>query len=517
MYQSSFGQLLGTPAQRLIWPGGLMRHYVVGHVLVSFALDSKAEKSPEGFARSVGNQLRKPWSGLIGMRVLGSLLAALGFGALAAAAVRSGVPAVFAAAMSVVFSTSELMIGHAVMATPDAMAWGLFLIALTLAWSGTSVTRPALLAGGVGGLALGSKLTVLVIVPALVGVILSRSNNRWRDLFVCGLAIAAGAVIANPFFIADPFRVAKTLIGVTKFKDAEIVGWGGAMTNFFAGIPFWVIACGASAILMASLKRRWFLGGGLVISTLWLLSSAAGSRQVEPRYFVPLGLAYAFAGFVLIFPFIEVLPIRLRRLATIAATVGACCLLILSTIRQAQSDVNRINSTEPIQRAAQDLVALSSGRVLVDEDCFDTLLRAHVSSASFARAADEIEQRNLGGKGAARLASGHGASSLLLEVFGGLFDETGANHVARLRAMAASPGGNLNVSWFHPDAEHPGARLWPLAGNEAFDAFRSGDFEMLVIRGPAPAGLGRATEFRKPDGSVGFSVIRKVDKEGAGK
>jgi hypothetical protein len=512
LHEASLGPVLGTVPQRLIWPGGLMRHVALAHLGVS-AMVQKTPRSPDGLAVHIGQVLLNPAQAWAWMRWAGALFSALGFAIPVWLAVRQGAPWAWAVALGLAAACFPLHWRHGCMATSDALAWGLALMALTVAQAGALTVERCFASAVLSGLALGSKLTLLPMLPALALACWDRRVPWLRLLLAWSCGLLLGALVATPWFLADPVRLVKTMLGVVKFKPGEEVGAGETLRLLVAGIPPWLLVAGLAGVGVAFCRRQGrVLAAGMVLSALWLLKTAAGSKQVVERYFPPLGMVLFFAALIGLLPWVAAwLQGRRRHALTLALALLAAVSLAQGWQAMSSEMAEMRARVAGYEQARSLLEKAGARRVALHYTLFRTPLAGLADAASFNALAGHLELARVEHRGVQPILAGFGMSVSAIRVFGGLFDEVEANQSARLRALAAAAQGSCQVDWFH-DGDNPVyGRQWKVDSQSVRAALAAGELDGAVFAGQTPLELPGHTLTTLP-GKVPLHVMVKKTK-----
>ncbi len=490
MHEASLGPVLGTVPQRLIWPGGLMRHVALAHLGVS-ALTQGVPRTPDGLAAHIGQVLLEPGQAWTWMRWVGAFISALGFALPVWLGVRLGVPWVWAAALALAAACFPLHWRHGCMATSDGLAWGLVLAALTVARAGVLTLERILGSALLAGLALGSKMTLLPMLPALALVAWNGRLPwlRWLLAWSCGLLL--GALLATPWFLADPVRLVKTMVGVVKFKPGESVGLAETMRLLSLGIPVWLLAFGLAGMAVAFCrKQERALAVGGALSVLWLIKTAAGSKQVVERYFPPLGMLLFFFGFLWLLPWLAVW-LKGRQRHAVSAMLGLLTVVSLVQGWQAMSmEMAEMRARREAHLQIRSLLDKAGvHRVALDYTLFRCPLLRLADSGSFDRLAEHLELARVGHRGVEPMLAAFGMSTRAVKALGGLFDEVEVNQAARLRALAVAARGTCQVGWFHDGNNPVYGRQWQQDRQAVLAALAARELDAAVFVGQRPPEL----------------------------
>jgi hypothetical protein len=512
MHDVSLGPVLGTVPQRLIWPGGLMRHVALLHLGASAILQD-VPRTPEGLAAHIGRVLLEPGQAWAWMRWTGAFASALGFALPVGLAMRLGVPWTWAAALALAAACFPLHWRHGCMTTPDALAWGLALVALTVARAGPMSVERVFGSALLTGLALGSKLTLLPMMPALALACWDR-RLPWMKLLLawsCGLLL--GMLVATPWFLADPVRLVKTMLGVVKFKPGEATGAAETLRLMLTGIPVWLIAAGLAGLVAAFWNRQGrMLASGAGASALWLLKTAMDSKQVVDRYFPPLGMLLFFAAMVWVLP---LLAVRLQGRRRVMISAGLVLLAVLTLVqgwRAMDLEWREMESRHAAHlEVLADLQKTGATRIALDATLFRSPMSLLADAASFDAVAEHLEQERVGHRGVEEMLGGYGLSGAAVRVLGGLFDEVEANQSARLRAMAAGTRGRQRVWWFNASDNPVYGRQWMQDGASVEAALADGGLDVAVFAGKLPASLSGFVSRSLP-GRIPLHVVHAVRK-----
>jgi hypothetical protein len=486
MHEASIGAALGATPQRLIWPGGLVRHAGLLHLGLSWVLDRSGAKTPDSFARHIGKILIEPEGAYLWIRGFNALISALGFAMLAGLAVRSGCPPEWAVMALSTAQALPLHLMHGSMITPDGLAWGLLLTALVLGWKGGQSLWWVLVSGSIAGLAVGCKLTILPMLPA-AAILAARSGPA----LVPGLAawstgLLLGALVANPFFLADPVRLAKTLIGVLKFKESSMMGWPGALNLLLAAIPAWLLALGSASLFVAWRKGARLQVYGALVSAAWLLHSTANSRQVVERYYPPLGIVLLFYVLVFLLPRLAEARLSRRWWMTAGLALATGVIIISSHTRVKQIQHQAQEGSRPALVASDVIQKKAFGRVAVDSALFLPVLIQRGSASGFDEQAEYLESSRVEYRTLAQMLGNFHFTPEAVRVLGGLFNEVEVNQAARLRAMATASTGPIHIAWFFNGDQTALGRIWKHGLPDARRLLDAGEVEAVFFRKHLP-------------------------------
>lgn len=512
MHDVSLGPVLGTVPQRLIWPGGLMRHVALVHLGVS-ALLQDVPRTPEGLAGHIGRVLLEPGQAWAWMRWAGAFVSALGFALPVGLALRLGVPWVWAVALALAAACFPLHWRHGCMTTPDALAWGLALVSLTVARSGAMSVERAFGSALLTGLALGSKLTLLPMMPALALACWDRRLPWMKMLLAWSCGLLLGMLVATPWFLADPVRLVKTMLGVVKFKPGEATGAGETLRLLLLGIPVWLIVAGLAGVGAAFWSRQGrVLAAAMIVSALWLLKTAMDSKQVVDRYFPPLGMLLFFAALVWLLPLLAARLQGRRRVMISAGLTVLAALTLLQGWRAMDLEWREMESRHAAHlEVLADLQKTGATRIALDATLFRSPMSLLADAASFDAVAEHLEQERVGHRGVEEMLGGYGLSGAAVRVLGGLFDEVEANQSARLRAMAAGTRGKQRVWWFNAGDNPVYGRQWMQDGASVEAALAGGGLDVAVFAGKLPASLSGFVSRTLP-GRIPLHVVHAVRK-----
>lgn len=512
MHDVSLGPVLGTVPQRLIWPGGLMRHVALVHLGASAILQD-VPRTPEGLAAHIGRVLLEPGQAWAWMRWAGAFVSALGFALPVGLAMRLGVPWVWAVALALAAACFPLHWRHGCMTTPDALAWGLALVSLTVARSGTMSVERAFGSALLTGLALGSKLTLLPMMPALALACWDRRLSWIKLLLAWSCGLLLGMLVATPWFLADPVRLVKTMLGVVKFKPGEATGAGETLRLLLLGIPAWLIVAGLAGVGAGFWSRQGrVLAASMMVSALWLLKTAMDSKQVVDRYFPPLGMLLFFAALVWLLPLLAARLQGRRRVMISAGLTVLAALTLLQGRRAMDLEWREMESRHAAHlEVLADLQKTGATRIALDATLFRSPMSLLADSASFDAVAEHLERERVGHRGVGEMLGGYGLSGAAVRVLGGLFDEVEANQSARLRAMAAGTRGKQRVWWFNASDNPVYGRQWMQDGASVEAALAGGGLDVAVFAGKLPASLSGFVSRTLP-GRIPLHVVHAVRK-----
>jgi hypothetical protein len=220
----------------------------------------------------------------------------------------------------------------------------------------TGRTREYLLAGGALGVAIATKYTAGIIVPAIVAAALVSpvAHARWRSLAICAGLVCAGFLVANPYALLDHHgfidglqKQTETAAGDEggKLGLANSSGWIYYLGTFLWGFGWLpcLAALGGGAALIA---RRRPLAWVLIPAPLLLFLYLGQQSRFFARWMLPIyPLLAMLAAWGLI-----VLVQRIRWRWALAA--GATLLCLQGLVYSIHND--RVLARQDTRQAARD-------------------------------------------------------------------------------------------------------------------------------------------------------------------
>lgn len=283
-------RLLGAPLTNTHWPGLPNQLVLQPLIAVDFLLVTNGNPTPDRFVDYLAATYRNPGHVLWLARIAAIAIVSLGFTALAWAVWRrTGLwwePAAFVWALA----TSPLVWAHTVEASSEAFAFGFGTLAaavLLLPDSAfASQARRVALAAAATALMLASRNTFLPYAVFLTALLLQmHPEKRLRSLLLFVAVLAAVGLAACPAVWLEPVRFVKANFGNYR-KTGLPVGYGPAALIAAEAAPAWLWLAGTGALVGVFLSRWYFIAIGSVGALGFLLTAAARSPFVQPRYFL---------------------------------------------------------------------------------------------------------------------------------------------------------------------------------------------------------------------------------------
>ena len=487
MTRTTLDRFLGVPPTSLAWPGGTFQMLAVP--AIGAQMTATARPSPEGIARFLSEAYRDPADTLIVLRLLVAALFALAAAALARAVYsRSGRP-VPALCFGLLLATAPPVWFYSHVALGDGVA-----LALAIGATAALLARPErasayAIAGALLGLAVASKIVIVLLFPLVYAFALARGDRSVRRFAAFVAAQTAGFVAGCPFLWTDPLRLVKSIAG-NLTRAGEPAGLFGGLAFIQAhAVPLWLMALTALAVAWGIRRRDWIATGGLVVTVLVAVVVAARGKVLGAQYFVPLTAA---CWIYIATRFREgdaSRPIaRLALAAAIAFALGMNALgyaAISKDVDRTRADLTdtvddvavRVDADRRIALPYELLAAISRDLSLVPV----TRYLSGKSCLRLARAADAAAdpiERDLAS------LTGLGFSAEGARALAGSFDEDERALVARALAMAiTAPADGLDAVFFTDQNPH---RLGLLSSTEATDALDRGIVDWLLTDEPQP-------------------------------
>ena len=503
LFNGALDPWTGSPATNLVWPGGVLRLVVWAAVPIDFllhALHAGGRPTPGSLAVFLGTVLRDPLRGVGALRWVVVAISTLGFATLYAPVRRESRSRLAGVLAVLTLAAVPLVWQRSVMGVPDAVSWSLATAAFALAAGpkgrgGRSLQRPAW-AGLLAGIALGSKLTSLYLLPLVVIAALHRSGRKVAALAVCVALVPVGFYLAVPYVVSDPVRLAKTVLGSAIIRPGS-PGWANVAHYYVGGVPVWITLIGLAGFTAAAARRQWWAIVAAALCLAAVVATTVRTPQLFEHYFTPLSVLAVFLGFAY-------LPGPMRRASTrlggggragIAVALAATFLLIGWLSFRAERALDR-GQTERyagiFQGSAAVLADRPTGVVLVPVDHSAAYVNG-ASSDSLRASADRLEAAAAGGKSVEPLLLRSGFGPVGAAALGSVANEDERAGVARYRLMAAAdpspatgPGPGYDLKFFATDPELV-RRFGLLSVAQATAEFRQTPGAVLVLPTPDPA------------------------------
>jgi hypothetical protein len=300
-----------------------------------------------------------------------------------------------------------------------------------------------------------------------------------------------GALLANPFFLADPFRIAKSLIGTTQFKEAGRVGFIGAFSAMAEVFPFWLPLGAILACTLLWRAGQKLLVLAVVASSLLVLVCLAGLQERAARYCVPLGTVFMFLSLLVSLPRLaNVMNQKSVTIAGLAVMAGGVWSLYSGHYQVLQA-ANIWRSEWLASTATAEYLQKHADQTFVlDFNLWNPPVLAVVSDGSRGELAEFLEEKRVGQVGVCEELSRFPISHKSAQALGNLFDETDVSLAARLRAMAAIPSKGPRALIFHQGMTKAGSRLVPYSPRDLPKMLESRRVDAVLCRDRNPSELG---------------------------
>ena len=498
LFNGALDPWTGSPATNLVWPGGVLRLIVWAALPVDFLVHTgikPVSQMPDAFATFLGNVLRDPLRGVNALRWVVVAITSLGF-ATVFAPIRRESGSIIAGVLGVlVLVAVPLVWQRSLTAVPDTVSWSLATAAFALAAgrkgpAGRSLARPAW-AGLLAGIALGSKLTSLYLVPLVVVAAMHRSGRKLTSLVLCLALIPVGFYLVVPYVVSDPVRLAKTILGSAVIRPGS-PGWANVAHYYLGGVPVWITLIGLAGFVAAAIRRAWWAVVAAILCGAVVLATTLRTPQLFDHYFTPISVLAVFLGFAY-------LPAPLRRWTTgrggVRAAVAAVLAIAFVAIGWLSFRAERALDRGQTERYAGvfegSKFVLSkgpTGTILVPLDQSVAYLRG-ASPASLRALADAGEAAALGGKSVEPLLLRSRFGPTAAAAMGSVANEDERATAARYRMMAAAPADappGYALKLFATDPELV-RRFGLMTVEKATELFRDGGASVLVLPEPDPA------------------------------
>ena len=375
MTLSAVDRFLGVPSLTLAWPGTtlqLLTTPAVGLQLARGCLHAGHDaRNLSCLATGLGEIYLHPWGVLATMRLASALLASATPLLLVALSRRAGAGRGPALLGGLYLATNRLLWQEGAMATGEAASVTFALAAFLWAMpSDKSPPRP-FISGLLVGLAVASKVTVLMLAGASVFILLLAPGQSKRARLRASFRWGAGVVVAFasccPYVWTDPLRLLKATLG-NFMRPGTSRGAGDALAalNEAAGGVGWIVAGGALlaiAVLVARPATRW-LGAASAAGLMVIAAPLVTAGLLSPRYTVP---ALTFACLLTTLSLTWILGLLPERGARVVLTV-AFLIPVWACLRTLKAE-HALRSPDAVLAATDGLLTeLTQGDVYLPGD-----------------------------------------------------------------------------------------------------------------------------------------------------
>jgi hypothetical protein len=481
---SAADRFTGIPPTSLAWPGGFLQLLGTPIVIVRW-LVSSGSLSPSSFADFISNEYRNPWNLVFSIRLLVTLIYSLGISALVYTLLDEVHQiGVFAAFM--LFASTPEMWQYSHMAVGNAASIGLAAGAVSM-----GLRRPIGNLSGVGagllfGLAMATKITILLTAPLVLAVAMSTSERPRSEVLRWTLGASAGFVLACPYLWVDPVRLAKSIVG-NALRPGTPVGFTGASARAVGIIGIPLLASGVVGMYERTRNHDYMIVLGGVMSSFLILISVSSSSFVFDRYFLPLSLLFAYFsayGFSYIF---LVSKGKINGKTFLIFSVLFFLLLgAYNANRHVQNNLfPEVNSAKNISNLTDSISTLNCTKPIAvprGEPHFTSLaspksLREQLGKAWNARRKRDISD----------FIQNRGLSSRVVRAFAPAFNEDEQAWIARLSAMSITKGSNVDIEFW--DVPSSADRFGVLTKGKTWGKFNDEQLCGAVTQDIPPDGL----------------------------
>lgn len=289
MLYSSMAPFLGVTATSQCWPGGGMRLLMLPTTFITYLTDCRLKPTPDGWVLFLAEYVGD-WNRAVSqMRWISTVFVSLGFAMLVLPIRLFSGSALLAVIGATAATTVTAVWQRSVMGTPDGMALGLLAAALSVGLLSQQKPWRVVAAGALLGAAVATKISAGFVAPTvLLAVIFSEPAARWtlrlRNLLIFCAAGAVALLLVEPYFITDPLRSAKSILGNLLYRSAKGDLFDGIMT----GASPWLMIMGLAGWIACLFTRQWGLFFASAVSIGLTAAIIVRSPQIDPHYFAPL-------------------------------------------------------------------------------------------------------------------------------------------------------------------------------------------------------------------------------------
>jgi hypothetical protein len=464
----------GIPPTSLAWPGGFLQLLGIPIIIVRWLISS-GSLSPSSFADFISNEYRNPWNLVLSIRLLVTLIYSVGISALVYTLLDKVHQLAAFAALALFASTPEMW-QHSHMAVGNAASIGLAAAAVSM-----GLRRPIGNLSGVGagllfGLAMATKITILLTAPLVLAVAISTSERQRSEVLRWTLGASVGFLLACPYLWVDPVRLAKSIVGnalrpgtPAGFTDASVRAIG------VVGIP--LLVSGVVGMYERTIKGSYTVISGGLISSFLILTSVSSSTFVFDRYFFPLSLIclyFSAYGFGFIFHLLEE---KIGNIKSNFRNPSLFLVLILALFvghnvtRHVQGNLlSEISSAEDVSKVADTISALNCTEPIAvprGKPHFTALASPVSLREQLEKAWDARRKRDI-----SDFIQNRGLSSRVVRAFAPAFNEDEQAWIARLSAMSITEGSDVDIEFW--DIPSSADRFGVLTKDEMWSKFNKG-------------------------------------------
>ena len=474
MTLSSLDRFLGVPSTSLAWPGGSLQMFAIPMILIEFLVDLRFPVTQDGFVTYLSHLYREPWHTVRLMRFLVIFVSSIGLLALYVPLLRfvqSRLVAVIAVAVMATIPTIWL---HSHVATGDALAIGFACGSISILYMRERHWLVLLaLSGTFLGLAVASKIPIVLLSPFVLAVVLTRSPRMVQAAAIFCTFLILGFVFANPYVWTDTIRFAKSILGNAS-RAGTPLGLVSSLVRMgtVASVP--VALLSMLGLYELARRKQWLIMSGAVTSILLTLLVTSRTGVVYDRYFIPSVIPLVFMtslGLITIATLLQAAPVANSKAFSnwILTAIGLLMCGGNAFAYRAQTRLAQEGARHTRDLLAQIKRLDCRGPIAVPKS-----LLYYVAGDASSRSLDRLSERTLILSPKSTVddfATSRGISSAVVDVLGRSFTEDEQAFAARLNAIA-----------YPHDRQGLDVIIWDLAdGAKRFGLPRERDVESMFV------------------------------------
>ena len=474
MTLSSLDRFLGVPSTSLAWPGGSLQMFAIPMILIEFVVDLRFPVTQDGFVTYLSHLYREPWHTVRLMRFLVILVSSIGLLALYVPLLRFAQSRLVAVIAVAVMATIPTIWLHSHVATGDALAIGFACGSIATLYM-REQHSPVLVAlsGAFLGLAVASKIPIVLLSPFVLAVVLTRSPRLIRAAVIFCAFVILGFVFANPYIWTDTIRFAKSILGSAS-RPGTPLGLVSSLTRMGTVASVSVALLSMLGLYELARRKQWLIMSGAVTSILLTLLVTSRTGVVYDRYFIPSVIPLVFLtslGLSTIASVVLAAPVANSKAVSnwIVTAIGFFMCVSNAVAYRAQ-----IRLSQESAQHTHDLLAHINQLDCRAPVAVPRRLLYYVAGDASSRSLDRLSERALISAPKSTVddfARTRGISSAVVDVLGQSFTEDEQAFAARLNAIA-----------YPHDRQGLDVIVWDLAdGAQRFGLPREQEVESMFV------------------------------------
>lgn len=289
-------RFLGVPYIHSAWPAGTLQMATLPAIAADFALGADGKINIATFADYISRLYRDPWHMLRMQKLIVAALASFGIAAFASAVARAFGKQSIGILAALVVATAPVFWIYSGMAVADAISIGLLCIACWMSVGMREYPHKWAVIGGVFGLAVASKLSVVLAAPFLVALYFwDPAPKRKYDIVPSALGVACGFGLACPYAWIEPVRFMKTVLA-NSMRSGTPLGLSGSINFIGIHLGWGAAFLALIGIFGLGVRRKFKLLFGVLGSLVCVVLVVSRAGVVYDRYVLPLVVPLAFAA-----------------------------------------------------------------------------------------------------------------------------------------------------------------------------------------------------------------------------